>query len=1125
MATHSSFARHTEPPIAADGSDEPAAPGGAWAGRTALPLAADFRTLSIQLGDEQQQQRPGPRGRGVQRVLDRSWWRALVNELVPLGTAYRQQEQQESRRRAALAAVAQQLREAPFHRDTVGEAYARMGTAAATGLDAAAVERRRAQLGRNVVSGRRRLRAQLWRVLGWFFGGFNRFLWVSVVVFFLCWKPIGNPPQSGNLALGVVIVVIIVMQALFSAWQEWVTSRTMAAIGSMVPEATAVLRAGREHSVAPAELVDGDVVLLRAGDLVPADMRIVAASVDLMLDRSALTGTAQPALGTVELTSANYLETRNMALMGAAVTQGACRCVVVATGARTVLGRLGRLVELGGGKTKQTILQLEVRRLVNALTTVSLAVGVAFVVLWAAWLRHAYPGFMSVSDALANGVGVLVTFVPGSLPISLTLALTAVARRMQRHRVLITSLAAVETLGTVGVLCCEKTGTLTQRRAVVTRVAFGDAELHAAALHADGGPAARRLYETAAWCNDAVLDADAAHLPAAEREAAGDATDCALLRMAARMAAFGGLAHRRLLAVPFSLRSRWMLTVCQADSAGDAPFVLVKGAPETLLPRCTAIQDAAGDVAALGAAGRARLADTQRRWADEGCRVLLLCRRDFGDDNPLAGLADSPAMLYAAASTCVARLTVVGLVGMVDPPRPEIPGVVDTFRRAGVRVFMVTGDYAPTAAYVARQCRIITAAAADSIDGVAGGESKELAGDAKAEHHASDNASDSASDSASGLRRLESRADSQHTLTAPRALVVSGPELRGLSTDTWDRIAGYEEIVFARITPEQKLQIVEELRARDTYVAVTGDDVNDLPAMRAANVAVAMGGGSEVAKAAADIVLLDNSLSSVVVAVECGRLVFVNLKKVIVYLLPMTNLSEIMPSFLNVVLGLPIPLSTFLMLVINTVTDVWASVVLINEEPEDEIMLKPPRNPRHERLVDLRLFVQAYGFIGMIQTLTGHIAFFLCLYLRGGISPRHVFLAFNKWSAGYLGHSKGDLARLVAEAGSAHFMALVIMQWGNMFVARTRTVSVFRQNPLWGPTSNPLLLVAIPLSILVALFFNEITWFNTVFLTGKIPVEFFFIPVPFAFALVAAEELRKLVVRRYPRSWVARIAW
>ncbi|KAJ2382206.1 hypothetical protein GGI05_005730, partial [Coemansia sp. RSA 2603] len=603
--------------------------------------------------------------------------------------------------------------------------------------------------------------------------------------------PIGNPPQSGNLALGVVIVVIICMQALFAAWQEWVTSRTMAAIGSMVPEATTVLRGGRERTVAPTELVDGDVVLLRAGDVVPADVRIVDASVDLALDRSALTGSAQPALGGVELTSANYLETCNMALLGASVTQGTCRGVVVATGARTVLARVGRLVELRGGKPTQTVLQLEVRRLVNALTTVSLVVGVLFVVLWAVWLRQTHRGFMSVSDALANGVGVLVTFVPGSLPISLTLALTALARRLQRHRVLITSLAAVETLGTVGVLCCEKTGTLTQRRAVVTRVAFGDKELPAAALHADGGVAARRLYETAAWCNDAVLDADAS-VPPAEREPVGDATDCALLRMATRMAAFGGLAHRRLLAVPFSLRSRWMLTVCAAadedDDARAGPFVLVKGAPETLLPRCTAVQHADGSLVALDGEGRARLAAVQRRWADEGCRVLLLCRRDFGaDDNPLAALADRPAALHAAAVASVHALTVVGLVGMVDPPRPEIPGVVDTFRRAGVRVFMVTGDYAPTAAHVARQCRIITAASVDSVDDVFGVTKETASEPADSSSEPADLADEHKAPAPASLRSLESRPSSQRTLAAPRALVVSGPDLHGLSPAAWDR--------------------------------------------------------------------------------------------------------------------------------------------------------------------------------------------------------------------------------------------------------------------------------------------------------------------------------------------------
>ncbi|KAJ1814699.1 hypothetical protein LPJ75_002657 [Coemansia sp. RSA 2598] len=1091
------------------------------ASRATMPLAAEFRTLSIQLGEDEERQTQ--RARRLPKFLRLPRWRELLNEVLPFKSPHGQQERQERQRLVALTRITQQLRGCQFHRDTVKEIYARMGILPERGLDVEAAESRLVRHGANVI--RWRSRRQILRVLGWFFGGFNRFLWLSVIVFFLCWKPIGNPPQTGNMALGIVIIVIICMQALFNAWQEWMTSRALESITSMKPECAVVVRSGRQLSVSPAALVPGDIVVLRAGDLVPADIRLVQTSVDLMLDRSVLTGVAEPTIGTTETTSANYLETCNMAMMGSAIVQGECRGIVVATGNRTVLGRLNKLVHRQETAPKRTILQLEVRRLVNGLTTLSLVVAAIFILLWAVWLRTSFPGFMSVSDALANGVGVLVTFVPGSLPISLTLALTAIAKRMQRNQVLIKNLTTVETLGSISAICCEKTGTLTQRQMVVTRVAYADAEVHAAQVHVDGGVAARRVYETAAWCNSAVLDPETPHLPAAEREAIGDATDCALLRLATHMRAVQVPEPSTLLTIPFSLRSRWMLTVCRTEEMQD-PFMLIKGAPETLLPRCTEIQTASGEIVAISDEIRSKLRETQQRWACEGCRLLLLCRRDFGKENPLTELVDSPAKLFVAAGENVSHLTVVGLVGMVDPPRPEIPGVVDTFRKAGVRVFMTTGDYAHTAAYVARQCRIITSATVDGIDQVLDTSEHTMADEKRKEEiDEAGSAPASSSVSSDELSRQESRADSQHTLATPRSLVVSGPELRGLSTAAWDAIALYEEIVFARITPEQKLQIIEELRARDAYVAVTGDDVNDLPAMRAAHVSVAMGNGSEVAKAAADLVLLDNNFSSVVVAIECGRLVFINLKKVIIYLLPMTNLSEIVPSLLNVVLGLPIPLSTFLMLVINTISDVWASVVLINEEPETDIMLTPPRNPKREKLVDAKFFLQAYGFIGMIQTISGHIMFFLCLYLRGGIAPKHVFLAFNKWTDGYMGKSKDELARLVSIAGSAHFMALVIMQWGNMFVARTRTVSVFRQNPLWGPKSNTLLLVAIPVSILVALFFNEIRWFNTVFLTGPIPVEFFFLPIPFAIALIACEEIRKLVVRRCPNSWVARLAW
>ncbi|KAI9506459.1 hypothetical protein BX070DRAFT_196962 [Coemansia spiralis] len=958
------------------------------------------------------------------------------------------------------------------------------------------------------------------RVIGWFFGGFNRFLWLAMIVFWLCWKPIGNPPQSGNLALAVVIIFVICLQATFSAWQEWITSRAMHSITNMVPIETTVLRDGVIMKISPKELVPGDVVYLQAGDRAPADLRLVNVSMDLLLDRSALSGFPEPTIGAVDHTSSNYLETRNILMMGANVVQGHVQGIVVATGGETVLGRISKLNT--NKLPNRTILQLEVHRLVNGLTTLSLVVGTIFIILWAVWLRNSFPGFMAVSDALANGVGVLVTFVPGGLPISLTLALTAIAKRMQRHKVLIKNLTTVETLGTVNAICCEKTGTLTQRRMIVTKVAYANTETPMEHLAYEAKttylpPATKRLFETALLCNGASFDPLTSHMPIHERITIGDATDCALLRMAEEIFPTGDAlpAYSTLTTIPFNLRNRWMLSVCfnQLDE-NAGPFVVVKGAPERLLPKCTSIQADDGQILALDRSKRRNIKEIQRRWAaEEGCRVLLLCRRDFtlpsekgwdGDDiahrdeiNPFWGIEDSPSLMYSAATESMHNLCVVGLVGMVDPPRAEIPEVVSTFRKAGIRVLMVTGDYAPTAAHVARQCRIITRNYVD----------------------------DSCEYDDVSLSRRESAVDSQRTLENKSALVISGPELHELQKEHWDVITSYEEIVFARITPEQKLQVVEELRARDNYVAVTGDDVNDLPAMRAAHVGVAMGNGSEVAKEAAEMVLLDNNFASMVVAIESGRLVFINLKKVIIYLLPMTNMSEIMPSLLNVVLGLPIPLSTFLMLVINTISDVWASIVLIEEEPEDDIMLNPPRNPRKEGLVNVRFFLQAYGFIGLIQTVTGHIAFFLCMYMKGGIRPGHIFLAFNKWTDGYLGKSKSELAYLVNMSGSSHYMALVIMQWGNMFVARTRKLSVFQQNPFWGPKRNIKLLVAIPISIGVALFVNEIPWFNSVFLTGKIPVEFFFIPIPFAFFLIACDETRKFLVRRYPASIFAKLAW
>ncbi|KAJ2907467.1 hypothetical protein GGI21_003859 [Coemansia aciculifera] len=487
----------------------------------------------------------------------------------------------------------------------------------------------------------------------------------------------------------------------------------------------------------------------------------------------------------------------------------------------------------------------------------------------------------------------------------------------------------------------------------------------------------------------------------------------------------------------------------------------------------------------------------------------MLCRRDFAGTNPFSGSEDDQAELESLVAAQNADLCIVGLVGIVDPPRKEIPSVVDTCRRAGIRVFMVTGDFALTAAAIARQCHIVTNDHVDSIEDIRAKALAHAPGAIADAHHEKPQLSELSSDNQGIV-----------------SLVLSGSDLAGLQAEHWDIICAYNEIVFARTTPEQKLQIVQELRARENYVAVTGDGVNDSPALKAAHIGVAMGGGSEVAKEAADMVLLDNNFASIVVAIENGRLVFENLRKSILYLLPAGSFAEFVPMLLNMALGVPLPLSVFFMIVICMLTDMWASISLMYESPESDIMLRAPRNPKKEHLVDLKFFLQAYGFIGVLEALFAHIIFFVFMYWHGDFTPGQLFLAFDKWTLGNFGGKDQDtLNNLLSTGQSIYFLSLVILQWGNMFATRTRRLSVFQQNPLWGPTRNLRLLFAIPFTLGVVFLFCYVGWFNRIFGTANIPVAFFFIPIPFAVVIVALDEIRKLVVRTYPNGILARIAW
>ncbi|KAF4584030.1 ATPase, P-type, transmembrane domain protein [Ophiocordyceps camponoti-floridani] len=973
-----------------------------------------------------------------------------------------------------------------YHKLSTHDICQQLNVSRTAGLSDEAAARRLARDGRNTLPRAKSNYAA--KLLTYLFGGFCSVLWLGVIIFFLCWKPLSNPPSVTNLALALLVLVVIFLQAGFAAFQDWSTRRTMRAIVDLLPAEALVVREGSKVEVQAATLVAGDVVLLRMGDKVPADLRLLSHSGDLRFDRSVLTGEPDEVEASVDATDANILESRNMALMGTLVVNGSGEAVVVLTGGRSVMGRIAKATAAAGQGS--TLIQREVWRFVRIIVALTVVLALVILLAWLLWLRRDHPGFMDVVAMLNNVMGCVVAFIPEGMPVAVALTLMRVARRMKAVDVLPKGLSTVETLGCVNVVCSDKTGTLTENQMVVRSVACVDR----AVGHEHGDDEKdhhARLRRAALLCNDAVFDPASLHLPIATRKVQGNATDAAVLRFAAGSEQEKQAPSPRLFQIPFNSSNKWMLTLHQDEDDDTRYRVLIKGAPDVLFPACERYwSPRSGGVRPLTDGDRLALSRYQDDLAGKAERVIVLCEKTMLPVHAL-GTNDFAAEVTDAA---VSDLTVIGILGIVDPPRPETKDTVAACRRAGARFFMVTGDYGLTAAAIARLTGIFTGEAAP--------------------------------DSAETIRAVvEAGPNPDHQGIKDGSLLLDGPSLSTLSSPAhWDAICAYREVVFSRTSPEQKLRIVTELRRRDNVVAVTGDGVNDAPALRAADVGVAVVSGSDVAIEAAHLVLLDR-FDSIVDAIRLGRLVFQNLQKVIAYLLPAGSCSEIWPVLLNVFFGVPLPLSAFLMIIICIFTDLFMSLSLIMEQQEFDLLSLPPRNHRRDHLINAKIYVQAYLFVGLMETCTAHAMFFLYYWRHARIPIRDLFFLYERYNDGFHGYSAAELARFNATGQSVYFVTLVILQWGNILAVRNRRLSILQADPFTSSRRNPWLLLSILISFVIAIFVTEVPGIQSLFNTASVPIEHWLIPLPLALGLLCMDELRKLLVRLFPKGPVAAIAW
>lgn len=879
------------------------------------------------------------------------------------------------------------------------------------GLTAQQANKRLFEYGENVLEGGKRHSA-----LKMFFGQFKDLMVIILLVATALSVFMGEAVEALTIAL------IVLVNAVLGFLQEYRTEKTLEALKELAAPHAKVVRDGKKTELPASELVPGDLILLEAGDRVPADAVVLEENA-LQADEAMLSGESLPVEKEAEESYQSPTRKHvSMVFMGTNVVRGNCKAMVLDTGMRTEMGKIAGL--LTGIEDEKTPLQQKLDGMSKYLAVGCL--GICAVVTLTGIARGE-----PVFDMLLTGISLSVAAIPEGLPAVVTIALALAVKRMLGRNALIRKLHAVETMGCAGVICSDKTGTLTENRMTVKELYTAERQLNVTGsgteksgelLCPGGGAAAlpdvRLLLDIAVMCNNAHLEPEqddlfAPHKSRDQWQVSGEPTEAALLVMAAKARVTektAGISYTRVGELPFDSIRKCMSVIVR--DRGGSRFLLTKGAPDVILEKCTRFQRGREEET-LTLARRNSIESANEQMAKKALRVLAFAYRSLGaEENPKSE----------------DKLTFVGLAGMIDPPRREAFEAVRKCHRAGIKTVMITGDHKLTAAAIASELNI--------------------------------------------LRKGD--------------MVLTGKEIDAMSDAAFESAAA-KTAVFARVSPAHKLKIVRALKKQGNIVAMTGDGVNDAPAVKEADIGVAMGeGGTDVTKEASSVILLDDNFATLVAAIEEGRVIYRNIRKFIRYLLS-CNIGEVLTMFVGMLMGMPIILLPIQILLINLATDGLPAIALGLEPADHDVMEVRPRGKNESIFAG-----------GLFST----IVFRGCLI---GLTTVAVFSNFMR--------EFGDLN--LARTGA--FATLVITQLIHVFECKSEEHGIFRINPF----NNPRLILAVLVSAAVLWAAVYVPFLNTVFKT--VPLGWNHLATMLVYVMIAPTLSSLLLLwKRRPKNTISK---